>query len=98
MPTATATQEFTITLPKDVAEIVRAKVLSGRYATESEFIEAAIVEAILPSHDDGLEHWIQTEGVRRCEAMDADPSRGLTFEEIKASFEQDDIEEFRTAG
>jgi antitoxin ParD1/3/4 len=98
MSAATATQEFTITLPKDVVEIVRAKVSSGQYASENEFIETAIVEAARPSHDDGLEHWIQTEGVRRCEAMDADPSRGLTFEEIKASLEQDDIEEFRKAG
>jgi putative addiction module CopG family antidote len=33
-----STQQFSITLPNDMADAVRAKVASGEYATESEVI------------------------------------------------------------
>ena len=89
MLTATATQDLTVMLRTDVVEIIRAKVSSGEYATESEFIEAAIVEMAIFSDQDpaGLERWIATEGVRRCEAMTADPSRGLTLEQAFANLD-----------
>ncbi|HEY5329814.1 MAG TPA: hypothetical protein VIJ79_08030 [Acidobacteriaceae bacterium] len=97
MPTATATQEFTVTLPRDVVEIIRSKVSSGEYASESDFVEAAIVERALFSEPNpaGLEHWIATEGVRRYDAMKADPSRGLTTEQVFANLdiELDDVSE-----
>ena len=100
MPTATATQEFTITLPKDVVEIIRSKVSSGEYTSESDFVETAIIESLLPiPTDSGLDHWIQTEGARRCAAMDADPSRGLTIEEAFAGLEEEaDFEELQKTG
>jgi antitoxin ParD1/3/4 len=94
MPTTTTTQQFTITLPTDVVEIVRSKVSSGEYASESDFIEAAIVDSTLSVPvDGGLEHWIQTEGARRCAALDADPSSGLTLEETFADLDDDNFEE-----
>ena len=98
MSTATATEQITITLPKDVIDIVRSKVSSGEYTNESEFIEAAVIEASLPaSSDAGLEHWIATEGVRRYDAMRADPSRGLTAEQVFSSLDMEP-EEPRKAG
>jgi Arc/MetJ-type ribon-helix-helix transcriptional regulator len=78
-----ATQQLTITLPTDAIEIIESRVSSGRYANQSEAIEAAIVESILPPHDEsGLQHWIATEGVRRYDEMRADPSRRLTSDEV----------------
>jgi antitoxin ParD1/3/4 len=99
MPTATATQEFTVTLPKDVVEIIRSKVSSGEYASESAFIEDAIVEMAIFADQDpsGFERWIATEGVRRYDAMKADPSRGLTTEQVFANLDIE-IEDLSEAG
>ena len=84
MPITSATEEVTITLPKTIVEIVRAKVSSGEYASESDFVEDAIRERTLFSEPDtaGFEHWVATEGVRRYDAMKANPSRGLTPEQV----------------
>jgi antitoxin ParD1/3/4 len=89
MSTATATEKVTITLPKAVVDIVRAKVSSGEYASESDFVEDVILGSALLSEPDsiGLEHWIATEGVRRYDAMKADPSRGLTSEQVFANLD-----------
>ena len=36
------TQQFSITLPNDMAELVRAKVAAGEYATESEVLRDGV--------------------------------------------------------
>ena len=85
-----ATQQLTITLPTDVVEMIDSMVSSGEYANESEAIEAAIVQSILPPVDEsGLERWIATEGVRIYDAMRADPSRRLTSDEVFAELESE---------
>jgi hypothetical protein len=48
--------------------------------------DAAFIQSILPPHSESdLEHWIATEGVRIYDEMRADPSRGMTSEEVFAS-------------
>jgi len=86
MATSTPIQDFTVKLHSDVIDIVHAKVSSGEYASETDFVESAIVGSLLPPlSSDGLSHWIATEGVRRYDAMKADPSRGRTPEEVLAN-------------
>jgi antitoxin ParD1/3/4 len=99
MATTDATEQFTVTLSTDVLEFVRSKVSAGEYATESDFIEAAIVQSIFPapSTDADLVHWMNTEGARRCAALDANPSSGLTLEEAFAGLEDEDFDEFAKA-
>ena len=90
MPASTATQQLTVTLPVDTIEIIQSRVSSGKYANESEAIEAAIVQSLLPPHSEsGLEHWIATEGVRRYDELKANPSIGLTSDEVFASLDLD---------
>ena len=82
-----ATQQLTITLPNEIAEAVKSRVASGEYATESELFAEAVLDFILfpEVNDADLEHWIATDGVRRYDAMKADPSRGLTSEQVFAN-------------
>ena len=80
-----ATEQLVIDLPEDVLDLVRSRVASGKYANESEVIQEALMDSILPPIEtDSLEHWIRTEGVRRFDAMRADPSRGLSIDEAFA--------------
>jgi Arc/MetJ-type ribon-helix-helix transcriptional regulator len=67
-----------------VIHIIRTNVLSGVYASESEYIESILLSESLfaPIEEDELTHWINTEGVRRLRAMEADPSRFLTHDQV----------------
>jgi Arc/MetJ-type ribon-helix-helix transcriptional regulator len=46
-----------------------------------------LIESKVASNE--LENWLRTEIVARWKAMEADPSRGLTVEEVLASLEHD---------
>jgi Arc/MetJ-type ribon-helix-helix transcriptional regulator len=86
--------QLTLSLPHDVAENIRTQVASGAYSSESEYVEALLLSETLfaPIDQDDLTHWMNTEGVRRLEAMKADPSQCLSHEEFWANIEADDQE------
>src|SRR6185436_4240596 len=64
------TQSLSITLPHDMAQMVKDKVASGDYATESEVIREGL--RALRSQDGALEQWLRTEGVARYDAYHGD--------------------------
>jgi putative addiction module CopG family antidote len=77
------TQQLSVTLPNDMAAQVKAKVASGEYASESEVIRDGL--RALQAQDRALEHWLRTEAVAAYDALEADPSRGRTLEEVRAT-------------
>ena len=76
------TQQLSITLPIEMAEAVKTKVASGEYATESEVIRDGL-RALL-ARDRAVEQWLQEKVVPAAKALEADPSRGMTFEQFRA--------------
>jgi putative addiction module CopG family antidote len=70
-----STQQFSITLPNEMAEVVRAKVASGEYATESEVIRDGLRS--LMAHDRAVEAWLRESVASAHDAFKADPSRGV---------------------
>lgn len=77
------TQQLSVTLPKDMAAAVKAKVASGEYASESEVIRDGL--RALQAQDRALEHWLRTEAAAAYDALKADPSRGRTLDEVRAT-------------
>lgn len=75
------TQALTVTLPADMAELVKAKVRSGAYASESD----VIIESLqgLAEQDAAIEKWVTEEVMSTVEALAADPSRSLPAEETR---------------
>jgi Arc/MetJ-type ribon-helix-helix transcriptional regulator len=64
---------------------------SGKYTNESAVIEEALIDTILPPiQADDLDEWIRTEGVRRYDAMRADPSRAISIEEAFAGLDTEE--------
>jgi len=51
-----STQQFSITLPNRMADVVKAKVAAGEYATESEVIRDG--RRALLARDRALESWL----------------------------------------
>ncbi len=68
-----STQQFSITLPHDMAQAVRAKVASGEYATESEVIRDGLRALI--ARDQAVEAWLRTEVAAACDALKTTPGR-----------------------
>jgi len=95
LTSANETLNLTITLPKDVAQHLRDQVAKGRYASESEYIQSILQSETLfdPVDQNELTHWIETEGVRRFDAMRADPSSALTEAEAFAGLCNEEEEE-----
>ena len=76
------TQSLSITLPHDMAKMVKDKVASGAYATESEVIREGL--RALQSQHGALEEWLRTEGVARYDAYRLDPSRARPAADVFA--------------
>lgn len=77
------TQQFSVTLPNEMAALVRAKVASGEYASESEVIREGL--RALGARERALEDWLHQQAAPAYDAYHADPSRGLSLEEVRAS-------------
>ncbi|TKV43474.1 MULTISPECIES: ribbon-helix-helix domain-containing protein [Sphingobium] len=71
-------QQFNVTLRNDMAVPVRAKAVSGEYASESEVIRDGLRAF------QALETWLRDEVVPGHDAYQADPSRRIPLEEVRA--------------
>lgn len=78
-----STQQFSITLPNEMADAVRAKVVDGEYATESEVIREGL--RALFARDQAIEQWLQREVASAYDKLKADPSRSITPKRLRAS-------------
>jgi antitoxin ParD1/3/4 len=78
-----STQQFSVTLPNEMAADVRAKVASGEYASESEVIRDGL--RALQARDKAVEHWLRNEIVPAYTALKGDPSRGTALEGVRGA-------------
>lgn len=76
------TQQMSITLPNDMADLVKAKVRTGEYASESEVIRDGL-RALL-ARDRAVESWLHDQVGPAYDALKADPSRAVTADQVRA--------------
>lgn len=76
-----STKQFSITLPNEMADTVRAKVASGEYATESEVLRDGL--RVLLARDQAVDAWLQTEVVAAYDASKKDPSRAVPASKVR---------------
>ena len=76
------TQQFSITLPNEMADAVKTKVAAGEYATESEVIRDGL--RVLMARDRAMENWLRQEVAPAYDALKADPSRAATVAQVRA--------------
>lgn len=77
-----STQQFSVTLPNEMAAQVRAKVASGEYASESEVIRDGL--RALQARDRAVEHWLRDQALPAYDAYKADPERGMSLDEVRS--------------
>ena len=83
--TMRSTQQFSITLPNEMADALRAKVTAGEYATESEVIRDGL--RVLLARDRVVEAWLRKDVAAACDALRADPSRAVSASAVRARLE-----------
>ena len=76
-------EKRTISLPRDQAAFIDAKVSAGDYASASEVIRAGI--RALKERDEAIERWLQNQVASSFDAMKADPARGVSIDDAFAS-------------
>jgi putative addiction module CopG family antidote len=77
-----STQQFSVTLSHELADMVRAKVQSGEYASESEVIREAL--RVLQRHERALESWLREDVAAAYDAMQANPSRAVSVDHVRS--------------
>ncbi len=76
------TYPLTVTLPHEMAAMVKAKVASGEYATESEVIRDGL--RVLQARDAAMEKWLQEEVGKSYDEYAADSSTVVEANELMA--------------
>jgi putative addiction module CopG family antidote len=78
-----STQQFSVTLPNEMAALVRAKVASGEYASESEVLREGL--RALNARERALDDWLRQQAIPAYDAYRADPSRGIALADVRAA-------------
>lgn len=75
------TQQLSITLPNDMADVVKSKVQAGEYASESEVIRDGL--RALMARNKAVESWLRNQVGPAYDALQADASRAVTAEQVR---------------
>lgn len=75
------TQQFSITLPNEMADIIKSKVAAGEYATESEVIRDGL--RALMARDRAVDNWLMQEVGPAFDALKANPAREVTVDPLR---------------
>ncbi|MDH6268468.1 antitoxin ParD1/3/4 [Rhizobium sp. SG_E_25_P2] len=81
-----ARQSLTVSLPAEMADMVREKVASGEYDSESAVIEEGLLT--LSERDEALETWLQEEVAPTYDEIKAHPERTVSLDEAFEGFRQ----------
>lgn len=76
-----STQQFSITLPNEMADAVRAKVASGEYATESEVIRDGL--RVLIARDQAVDAWLRSEVAAAYDSLESSPGRAVSATKVR---------------
>lgn len=78
-----STRQFSVTLPDEMAALVRTRVASGEYASESEVIREGL--RALAARERASDDWLRQQALPSYDAYRADPARGIPLEDVRAS-------------
>ncbi len=76
------TRQLSITLPNEMADVIKAKVETGEYASESEVICDGL--RVLLARDRAVENWLNNQVGPAYDALKADPSRASSASQVRA--------------
>ncbi|MBK6639032.1 MAG: type II toxin-antitoxin system ParD family antitoxin [Rhodocyclaceae bacterium] len=81
------TQQLSVTLPKEMANTVKALVASGAYASESEVLRDGL-RALL-ARERATEQWLRTQVIPAANALAEDPTRARSLSDVRARLDKE---------
>ena len=78
-----STQQLSITLPNEMAALVKAKVATGEYASESEVIRDGL-RALL-ARDRAVDSWLHEQVAPAYDALKANLGRAVSIDQVRAT-------------
>ena len=78
-----STQQLSITLPNEMADVIKSKVAAGEYASESEVIRDGIRTLI--ARDRAIEAWLHGQVGPAYDKLKAEPARARSIGQVRAS-------------
>ena len=78
-----STQQLSITLPNEMAALVKAKVATGEYASESEVIRDGL-RALL-ARDRAVDSWLHEQVAPAYDALKANLGRAVSIDHVRAT-------------
>lgn len=92
-----ADREFNITLPEELARLVRDKVAAGEYATESEMVSEGLQTLLSQDwKDEGLERWLLAEVIPAYDTLRTHPETARSAAEVRARLRAEHEEHSRS--
>ena len=82
-PHMPATEKRTFSLPPEQAQFIDGLVATGSYASDSEVVRAGL--RALQERDAAVSRWLREEVVPVYDAMQTDPSRGLSGDQVASA-------------
>lgn len=79
------TQQMSITLPMEMARLVKEKVANGTYATESEVIREGL--RALQEREAAVERWLREDVAPTYDAYKANPTRAQPLQAVAAELD-----------
>ena len=76
------TQQFSITLPNEMAGLVKSMVATGAYATESEVFRDGL--RALMARERAMERWLNDQVGPAYDALKTDPARAIGPDQMRA--------------
>lgn len=77
------TQQFSITLTNEMADMVRSRVASGAYASESEVIREGL--RALNERDKAIEAWLTNSVAPSLDSIRENPNNGRSISQVRAA-------------
>jgi len=90
-----AMEKRMFTIPAEQATYIDKLVATGTYASASEVVRAGLVA--LQEREVAVEHWLREEVVPVYDAMEADPARGLSADDVTAAIRSRHAKRLKTS-
>jgi antitoxin ParD1/3/4 len=87
-------EKRTFSLPTEQAKYIDKLVASGTYATASEVVRAGL--RALQERDAAVERWLREDVLRVYDAMQADPGRAVSTDQVAATLRARHAERLKT--
>lgn len=81
-----STQAISVTLPHEMVDMIKAKVASGEYASESEVIRDGLRS--LKARDAALNQWLTDEAAKSYDEYKANPAIGISASNVAVALDK----------